>query len=421
MYKQKVFPNKLTLITIPKPSATTTTVLVLVACGSKYETKNINGISHFLEHMCFKGTKRRPRAIDIASELDALGAQYNAFTGEELTGYYAKVDPTHIEQAIDIVADIYVHQIFRPSEIKKESGVIIEEINMYEDNPQRKVHDNFTSLLYGDQPAGWNIAGTKDIVSKINATNLSNYHKKHYVAEATTVIVSGNLNEKKVEQEVRKHFSKIRTSKKQQKKKIKEVQSKPNLAIEYKKTDQSHMVLGFRTFSASDKRVPALNVLATVLGRGMSSRLFNKIREQMGAAYYVSAHPNYYTDHGFLGINVGANNQKTKEVLQAILVECSKFKTQLITKKELKKAQDYMIGNLSLNLETTDELGWFFGEQGIIRKNIKTPQEVIKAIKSVTAKEVQEVAREIFQDKHLNTALIGPVKSDKGFVSLLTL
>lgn len=420
-FTKKIFPNKLTLITVPKSGAFTATVLVLVETGSKYETKDINGISHFLEHMCFKGTKKRPRAIDVSGELDSIGAAYNAFTGHEYTGYYAKVDKAHIEKALDVVSDIYLNQIFRPEEIKKESGVIIEEINMYEDDPKRKIYDNFTELLYGDTPAGWNIAGNRETVRAVNERKLSSYRDKHYVAEATTVIVSGAINEAKITRLVQEKFSGIRSTKKYPKKKVLEKQTKPRISLEYKKSDQSHILLGVRTFSVKDPRNLPLRVLSAVLGGGMSSRLFQTIREKLGAAYYVRSFVDDYTDHGYLGVSVGADTRRTKEVIKAVLSEFKKLVREPVPSSELKRMRDYLIGTTSLSLETTDEVAYYYGLQYVLKKDIKTPEEFIKMISQIEAKDIQDIARQIFIERKLNVALIGPIKEKNEIVPLLTL
>jgi predicted Zn-dependent peptidase len=418
-FEMVTLPSGLTVVLAQRKQSTTATVLVLVAAGSKYEAKRVNGISHFLEHLCFKGTKKRPKSNDISSELDGIGASYNAFTSHEFTGYYAKVDPTHLKQAIDVVSDIYLNQIFKPEEIKKESGVIVEELNMYEDTPRRKAFDNLTALLYGDQPAGWNIAGTKKIVTQLKKKDFEKYRSEHYVAGATTVVVSGNFKEKGTLEEIKKKFSNIRTSKKKGKIKTQEKQSKPALSIEYKKTDQTHLLFGFRAFPYGDKRAPALNVLATILGGSMSSRLFDVIRGKLGAAYYVNASEDLYTDHGYLAIGVGAANSKVKTVIKAVLSQCKNMKEKGITEKELQKAKDYIIGKTSLSLETTDELAWHFGEQHLMKGKVEQTQIMLDKIRDVSVKDVQTLAKEIFKDKNLNLAVIGPLRTKKDIIELL--
>src|SRR3989344_7246823 len=208
-FKKIVLGNGLRIILNSRKESLTTTVLVLVATGSKYETKEISGISHFLEHLCFKGTTNRPTALKITSELDALGAEYNAFTGEEYTGYHAKADARHTDKILEIVSDLYVNPIIPKEEIEKEKGVIIEEINMYEDLPMRKVQEVFTELLYGDQPAGWPIAGKKEVIQRMTREEIVNYRNAHYVGKATAILVSGAFDETAVMKKIEAGFANV--------------------------------------------------------------------------------------------------------------------------------------------------------------------------------------------------------------------
>ncbi|MCL5004669.1 MAG: insulinase family protein [Patescibacteria group bacterium] len=411
--------NGLRIITAPKQDSLATTFLVLVEAGSKYETKEINGISHFLEHMCFKGTKKRPRAIDISSELDSIGANYNAFTGQEYTGYFAKARPENFNIILDVVSDIYLNQVFKPEEINKERGVIVEEINMYEDLPMRRVQELFTSLLYGDQPAGWDIAGRKEVIKKINREDFLKYRQEHYLPQSTIIIVAGKFpdqkgGEKKVVAEIEKTFSKIKTGEKISKIKTIEKQEKPEILVKQKKTDQTHLVLGVRAFDIFDKRKYALEVLADVLGGGMSSRLFQKIREEMGAAYYVRAEADLLSDHGFLAAAAGIDNNKIEQVIKAILQEFKKMAKKKVDKKELQRAKDHLVGHLVLGLETSDALAGFYGGQEIVMKKMVSPEELVKKIQAVKAEEIQAVARDIFQNNKLNLAVIGPFSVENG-------
>ncbi|MDQ3014436.1 MAG: insulinase family protein [bacterium] len=418
-YKKKILPNGLRVVTIHMKDTPTVTVLVMVEAGSEYETKEKNGISHFLEHMCFKGTEKRPTALIISKELDAIGAYYNAFTSEEYTGYYAKSSPKHVHKIFDVVSDLYLNQTFPEAEIEKEKGVIIEEINMYRDLPHRHVHELFSTLLYGDQPAGWSIAGTKETVSKMKRDDFVEYRSKHYVPEATTVIVAGNFDEKAINADIKKTFAALSRSKKDKKIKVKEAQTTPALAIEMKTTDQSHLVLGVRAFEMTHPQAPVLRLLNAVLGAGMSSRLFQKLREEMGVGYYVRSSYESFVDHGFFSVSVGADIKRVEEVIKAILVELNKLKTELVPADELQKTKDHLIGTLSLGLESSDSIAEFYGYQELLRKEIRTPADIIKEIKSVTADQIRTVARKIFLDKNLNLAIVGPVKDQDALKKIL--
>lgn len=413
--------NGLRIITIPKSDSLTTTVLVLVEAGSKYETKKINGISHFLEHMCFKGTKKRPKTIDISSELDAIGANYNAFTSLEYTGYHAKAQPKHFDKILDIVSDIYLNQTFPEAEIDKERGVIIEEINMIEDDPIRKIWDVFLKLLYGDQPAGWDVIGRKEIIQKLNREDFLKYRGEHYLPQSTLIVVSGKIDETETTEKIKNCFSSFLSGKKNPKIKINEYQEKPEILLKYKKTDQTHMVFGVRTYDLFDKRKYPLEVLADILGGGMSSRLFQKIREEMGAAYYVRAGADLYTDHGYLAASVGADNKRIDEVIRVCFEEFRKISEKSVDEKELQKAKDHLIGQLFLSLESSDEWASFYGGQEILTREILSPQEVAEKIQAVKAEEIAAVAQDIFQSNKLNLALIGPFEDKSKFESILKL
>lgn len=418
-FTKKILKNGLRVVVVPMKDNPTVTVLVLVEAGSKYETKDINGISHFLEHMCFKGTAKRPKAIDISRELDALGSEYNAFTSQEYTGYYAKGDARHFKQLLDIVSDIYLNSTFPEAEIEKEKGVIIEEINMYEDMPHRHVQDLAMSLLYGNQPAGWNVAGTKENIRRMKRADFVKYKKEHYVPKATALVVAGNITRMEVMSEVRKIFGAVKGARKHNKLKVREEQKKPQVLVKWKETDQTHFVLGVRTYDIFNKWNPTLAVLSGVLGGGMSSRLFQKLREEMGVGYYVRAYNDAYTDHGFFQVSAGVDNKRIEEVIAAVLAECNTLKDEEVSKEELNKVKEYLIGNMKLSLESTDDIANFYGGQELLRKKVAMAKEKIAEIRKVKAADVRKLAGEIFQDKNLNLALIGPFKDGVRFSKIL--
>ncbi len=418
-YTRKTLKNGVRVIMVPDRDAFAATVLVLVATGSKYETKKLNGLSHFLEHMCFKGTTARPRAIDIAAELDSLGAQYNAFTSQEYTGYYAKVDARHFEKALNIVADLYLHPTFPEVEIEKEKGVIIEEIHMYEDLPQNKVWEVLYELMYGDQPAGWSIAGRPENIREMSRKDFIAYRGKHYVADGTVVIVSGAFNFEKAMKQIEAQFIVIPTGKKYGKKKTNDRQDAPAVALAKKKSDQTHLAVGVRSFAIEDARVPALAVLATVLGGGMSSRLWQRVREELGAAYYVRAHTEHFTDHGALEIGAGVRHDSLRQVIGVIMEELARLRDGAVPPEELARAKDSIIGRMYLGLEKSDEVASFYGSQEILGQKIEKPDDRADKIRKVSAEDVHAVARDIIRESSLNLALIGPFSNKKALEKLL--
>jgi len=417
-FRRIILDNGLRLILVPQPGNLATTVAVAVEAGSKYETKEINGLSHFLEHMCFKGTKKRPRAIDIASELDGMGANYNAFTSQEMTAYHVKARKESLEKVLDIIADVYLNPVFDPKEIDKERGVITEEINMYEDTPRRRVHDLYMNLVYGDQPAGWDVVGRKEVIARLTREDFVKYRSEHYLAPATTVVVSGGFNEEGIEKEIAGYFSSLKGGRKPGKVPVQESQDKPAELIRTKDSDQTHLVMGFRAFSLFDKHRFALEVLADILGSGFSSRLWQKIREEMGAAYYVGAGADLYSDHGLVSMAAGVDHKKIEEVIKAALGEFARLRDEKVGAAELERAKEHLVGNLFLSLETSDELAFYYGLQEIQHLPILTPAALARELKAVTAEEIQAVARRLFKNESLNLAVIGPFK-DKSFSDIL--
>ncbi|MEI8123819.1 MAG: pitrilysin family protein [bacterium] len=420
-YIRKVLKNGMKIIVVPMKGNPTATVFVLVEAGSKYEKKENNGISHFLEHVCFKGTLRRPKAADISKELDNIGAHYNAFTSQEYTGYYAKADYKSFDKILDVISDMYINPTFSEGEIEKEKGVIIEEINMYLDLPQHIVVNEFNKLLYGDKPAGWDIAGPKENIQKMRRQDFIDYRNKHYVSSATTVIVAGKIDEKEVFKKVSNAFRDIGKWKKEGKDKVIENQKQPQATVYFKDTDQTHIVLGVRTFNTYNKYNSIIRLIEAILSGGMSSRLFQKMRDEMGICYYVRADNEALTDHGVFAVSAGLDSKRVKEGIVAILNELKKIKTEIISKEELDKAKQYLIGNLYLGLESSDSLATFYGYQEVLRKDLKKPEDVVKEIKAVTAEEIKFVAEKIFKDESLNLSMVGKFTDKKEFLEILKL
>lgn len=416
---KKTLPNGVRLITVPMKDATAVAVYVLVEAGSNYETKSQNGISHFLEHACFKGTLRRPLPIDVHNAFDEIGAQSNAFTSNEFTGYHAKSHPRHVAKIIDVLSDMYLNSTFSKDEIEKEKGVIVEEINMLEDLPQHKAGRLFDELLHGDQPAGRPISGSKEVVRGITPGDFRKYRAEHYVAESTIVVVAGKFDPKKVESLVKTAFATISKTKSKPKKKVIESQKNPQLLLFPKTIDQTHIVLGVRAFKTGDKRMTAIGLMSTILGEGMSARLWRKLRDEMGVCYYIRSSVNDYTDHGDMTVVAGVDQKRVSEVVKAILSELKKIKDVTVSKEELAKAKEFSVGNLYLSLETSDALAGFYGYEEIVRHKLETPAELEKKIRAVTARDIQNVAKDIFKNDRLNLVIVGKTPDKKSIQAIL--
>lgn len=418
MYKKIQLSNGLRLILLPQKETQSTTILVLFATGSKYETRDINGISHFLEHMFFKGTAKRPNALAVSEALDRVGGEYNAFTAKEYTGYYAKVAPEYINTAFDWMADILLNSKFDAGEIEREKGVIIEEINMYLDNPMAQVGNVWEKLLYGDQPAGWETIGTKETVASFSREQIAGYFKKHYQTGSTVICVSGSLPQN-IEQLIHDYFNELPAGAGGQKASVREEQDRPAVSVFYKETDQIHLCLGARSYGLNSPDRYVLSVLSAILGGMMSSRMFISLREEKGLAYYVRTGAEKYTDSGYLMTQAGVTNEKIKEAIKAILAEYKKIRDEKIGQDEIKKAKDHLKGTTRLNLETSDQIASWIGVQEILEKQILTPQEVFAKIEAVSGDDLSRVAGDIFCNEKLNLALIGPLKEEAAFEKLL--
>ncbi len=430
MFKKTTLKNGLRIITVPQKNSQAVTVLVLVGTGSKYEKKEINGISHFVEHMFFKGTKKRPSLQAVSETLDRIGGIYNAFTGEEYTGYFAKVEVSRAEIALDWVSDILLDPLLLEKDIKKEKGVIIEEINMYHDDPMNYIQVLWPKLLYGDQPAGWPIAGTKESVSGITRQKIISYLNNQYVSSNTLVCFAGKMEELEAIEKVKKYFSKIGVKKPKSKSKIIdasifsgnrriEKQIKPNLLLDSRETDQTHLCLGVRGYNIFHPQRYAIELLGTILGGMMSSRLFTIIRGKLGIAYYIATSVDTETDSGYLVTQAGIDNKNIEKAISTILKEYKRVSQEKIPEDELKKAKDYTKGKMALLLETSDAQASFCGLQEILEKEILTPEEIFAKIDKITTNDILKVAKDIFQPQKLNLALIGPFKDKQYFQKLL--
>lgn len=420
MFKKTTLKNGLRIIVVPQKGTKAVTCLVLVGTGSKYENKKISGISHLLEHMLFKGTEKRPDKLDIAEPLDAVGGMYNAFTGEDYTGYYAKTDISHFDLSLDIISDIYLNSKLDAKELKKEKGVILEEINMYHDNPMSHVQSLWAKLLYGDQPAGWDIAGTKKSVLGITRRNLLNYMKSQYNSSNTIVCIAGGIsNTDKIVEKVKKRFSKIKKGETPKKPEVIEKQSEPGFIAEKRKTDQTHFLLGVRGYNLFDKRRWPLDLLALVLGGMMSSRMFSEIREKLGLCYYIKTLASTDPDTGFLVTAAGVDNSRTEKAIKAVLKEYKKIAKNRISPKELKKVKDHFKGKMALTFESSDALASFYGIQGLLENKILTSDEICGIINKITAEDILRVCQDIFKPQNLSLALIGPANNKEEIWKLL--
>ncbi len=423
MYKKTTLDNGLRVIIAPMEGTKTATVLVMVGTGSKYEMRQISGISHFLEHLFFKGTKKRPTTSKIAESLEILGADYDAFTSKEYTGFYAKTASFNFDKSMEIISDILINSIFSKEEIDRERGVILEEIKMIKDDPPRYVGDLFEILLYGDTAAGRDIAGTLESVQKITREQIIKYFHSQYVAKNIVISVAGAVNEAEVLREVKKYFSEFNGRNFKKKETVKEKQSKPQILLYHKKTDQTHISLGVRAYDMNHADRYVLTLLGVILGGGMSSRLFTSVRGNFGLAYYIYSGADMYTDSGYFTTQAGIDAKNAAKVIKLILVEYKKISSEGVSEAELLKVKNYIKGRIIMGMESSSAVASFYANQEILRGEIITLEEKLAGIDAVKIEDIQRVARDIFRNEKLNLAMIGPVgkKDEEGFKKILNI
>ena len=409
--------NSLRVLTIPMTSLESVTITVWVGTGSRYETKKIGGISHFLEHMGFKGGQKYQTSKEVSEAVDAIGAVNNAATSKEWTNYYIKCRSAKIEKAFDILSDMLVDPKLRQEDINRERGVILEEYAMKQDTPMYEIGDVFENLIYKGHTLGADIIGTPQSIKDMQRNDFLSYRNKYYIAKNMLITVAGGINHPRVVKLAQKYFARLAKGQKSIFSKANFHQQKPNLLIKHKKTDQAHMVLGFRSDKKDSKDRYTYALLATILGQGMSSRLFTQIREKRGLAYTVQTANDTCLDNGYLGTYIGTSSAKADESIKVALSEHYNFAK--VSMEELKKAQELIKGRLALALESTNHVCDFFGEEMILLGKVRTPNQVYENIDQVSANDITNLAQKIFQPQNLNIAVIGPYKSDSKFAKLI--
>lgn len=418
MPKISKLKNGLNFVHIPMLGTRAVTVLILFPVGSRFEDKKISGASHFVEHMMFKGTKKRPDYLEISRELDAVGADFNAFTYKDYTGYYVKVDSGKAELAFDLLSDIVFNSTLSAVEVEKEKGVIVEELRMYEDNPTMAIDLLFDAAMFGDHPLGWDVGGNADTVRGMSQADLLSYYKKYYSPSNAVLVVAGNLEKKKLNKLLNK-FSVIEGEKRNVawNKYVKfDWNKKANLServkVQNRKIDQAHMIMGFPGLDYKNKKRYVAAVLLNILGGGMSSRLFVEVREKRGLAYMVRAGMASYKDCGAVQIQAGLDPIRLEEALKTINTEIKKIVSESVKKRELEDAKNNLIGRLALASEDSSGEAERAAKQFWFSSKVEDFSETKRKIKAVTAVQVQRVAKELFDFSHMRLAVIGPLEKE---------
>lgn len=409
MYKKTMLSNGVRIVTNCMPRMQSVAVGIWIRAGGRYETSEEKGISHYLEHLLFKGSKKYS-CRKIKESIEGVGGSLNGFTSEELTCYLAKLPSRHLTLALDILSDMVLHPSLPEEEVEKERTVILEELKMYKDLPQSYVHELLDELLWPKQPLGESVIGTVESVSRISRKTLFTYQQEHYTPPHLVVCAAGRLEHEKLVRRVGKLFSPLKGGTKLTFAEAKEEQGRPQLRILSKDTEQTHLALGFHSLKRDDPLRYALGLLHIILGANMSSRLFNEVREKRGLAYEIGTHVKRFEDTGAFIVHAGMDNEKLAEAVKVILEELNKPKDEMVSADEFKRAKEYYLGQLSLALEDTLDYMLWMGESVTALDKLHTLQEVMKDVGRVTRQDIREVARRIFKEENLNVALIGPLK-----------
>ncbi len=416
MYKLHTLKNGIRVITVPFADARSVSTLIFFGIGSRYEDSSISGISHLIEHMLFKGTKKRPTSKEISETIDALGGDINAATSKNYTVYLTKVPSNHFSTSLDVLSDMIQHSVLDSKELAKEKNVVVEEINMYYDMPSRHVVQLYEELLWGNTPLGWDIAGTATSVTNMKRKDLVDYIKRGYTKSNMIVAVGGAFDEAKILKSIEQSFHNIpqgnvptfvRNTKKQ---------TTPKTTFESRPIQQTNLCLGVRVFPYDHPDRYVLLLLNTLLGGTMSSRLFIRIREEMGLAYAISTQVVQYADTGTFMVHAGVEAKKTKAAIKAILHELNRMKKSLITSNELTLIKEHFKGKLLLSLDDHESLADWFARQLLLRGTITPVEEIIAGIDAVTRDDIRRVAQTIFVDSSINISVIGPFEKESAFL-----
>ena len=418
MYNKHILKNNLRIITVPMKETQAITLYLIVGAGSRFEKKAESGISHFLEHLFFKGTKKRPDALSISKELDSLGAVYNAFTAEEMTGFYIQAERSKFGRICDILFDMILYSKFSQKEIEKERGVILEELNMHRDTPMLYVFDLYKGLLYGETPLGRMTIGKDKTIKSVWQKNFLDFKNKHYLSSQIVIAASGGLDSK-TEKILKQYGEKLVDKESAPPEMFLETQRSPRVLLFKKSTDQAHLVLGVKSIKRSSEERFAQELLNIILGTTMSSRLFTQLREKRGLCYHVSSDVWYFRDTGSFLVYAGVLIKKINEAIKLILTEFNDIKENGVKKEELYKAKENLAGKMALKMESSFNQASFYADQELLLSSILTREQEIARINKVTENDIKNLAKKIFQPERLNLSVIGPYEDEAQFEKLL--
>lgn len=406
MYSVSKLPSGLPILTAPIEGTASVTILVFAGAGSRYESNDERGISHFLEHMFFKGGDKYKNTKEVSIAIDGVGGEFNAFTGKEYAGYYVKVASEHAELACDVLSDMLIHATFPQEEIEKERGVIMEEERMYQDTPMYRAGWDFELLLYGDQPLGWDTIGTEEVIMGVQQKDFQKHKDLLYTSDNLVIAVAGNIDEERAFSLCNTYFGEIGGSKGRDFPAFTEY-GKERVYLRTKKTEQAHMVLGVPGVPHGHEDHYAQRLLAIILGGSMSSRMFLNIREAMGMCYYIATETDNYLDAGAFTTRAGVDQGRLYEAIEAVLHEYDVCAKEGVTEEELHRAKEYFKGKSHLNLEDSEERAHYFGKQLLLYPNVKSIDEFLACIDAVTLEQVNNLASTILKPELMRLVVIG--------------
>ncbi len=399
--------NGVRVVSVYMPESLSQTTMILSRVGSNNETDIDAGMAHFLEHMCFKGTTKRPNALQISREFDALGAHINAFTGNQYTGYHAKTALPDFAESLEILADIYYNSIFPEAELQKEKGVIVDEIKMYMDEPRAMVDQIFDSLVFAGLPAGRPIIGSEETVRSVTRERLVEWHKKHYSPAGTVVVVAGGVTHDDAFLEIEKYFNDAVVCEPTPVVKIGEGFD-GRVKVKKDDSEQMHILLGVRSFGYDHPDRFIAGMLATILGGTMSSRLFQRIREELGYGYYVFANQSAAEGYGVFYGGTGLDPKGISIVLPAMITEFQKIAKEPVSDLELSLAKKYRKSSLLMGLEDNENVANFYGSSHLFNHELELPEERSRKIDAVTKEDILRVAGELFKPENFRLSAVGP-------------
>jgi len=421
MYQKTVLDNGLQILTSAMPHTRSVSIGFFIGVGSRYESDEQGGVSHFIEHMLFKGTVERPTARDIAVAIEGIGGIFNAGTGRESSRYWVKVAQPHLDVALDVLVDMLRHSRFDPEEIDRERRVIMEEINLTLDTPDSLVFLLMSELVWPDHPLGRDIAGDKESLSGLDRESLTAYLEHYYRPSNTVVSVAGNVEHEAVVGKMTALLGDWATGEAVSYRAAEDDQVEPRLRIHHKETEQAHLCLSVPGIHRNHPDRFKLRMLNTVLGEGMSSRLFTEIREKRGLAYSIYSYVSGMHDTGAVGIYAGVDPSRIEDAIGAVLAEWDRLRQESVPADELTKAKEFVKGRLLLQMEDSFSVAAWCGRQGVLSPEILTVDEVVEAIDAVTVADIQQVAQGLFLGERLNLAVVGPFEDGEGFRELLEL